>query len=349
MSARLREIPYNYTSFSDREIVVRLLGEEAWSTLDALRALRRTGRSARMLYEVLGDIWVVNRNPYLQDDLLASPRRLNMLVAAMHHRLDEIEKRRTADTGERDEKVGELLAAARTAVAAFENQFAEARSLRRKVVRRLAAITRRDNVQFDGMARVSHVTDATDWRVEYPFVVVHPDTEEECAPIVKALVELGLTIIPRGGGTGYTGGAVPLDRLSAVVNTEKLDQMGAIERRVLPGTGAPTPVIRCGAGVVTKRVMEAAEAEGLVFAVDPTSADASCIGGNVAMNAGGKKAVLWGTALDNLASWKMVTPDAQWMLVERIGHNLGKIHDSQTAKFRVTRYAEDGKTLVGAP
>ena len=47
--------------------------------------------------------------------------------------------------------------------------------------------------------------------------------------------------------------------------------------------------------------MEAAEANGLVFAVDPTSADASCIGGNIAMNAGGKKAVLWGTALDNLA------------------------------------------------
>jgi len=347
MSARLREIPYNYTSFSDREIVARLLGEEAWSTLDELRAVRRTGRSARMLYEVLGDIWVVNRNPYLQDDLLASPRRLNMLVGAMHHRLDEIEKRRTADTRERDEKVGELLAAARTAVAAFENQFAEARSLRRKVVRRLAAITRRDNVQFDGMARVSHVTDATDWRVEYPFVVVHPDTEEECAPIVKALVDLGLTIIPRGGGTGYTGGAVPLDRLSAVVNTEKLDQMGAIERRVLPGTAAPTPVIRCGAGVVTKRVMEAAEAEGLVFAVDPTSADASCIGGNVAMNAGGKKAVLWGTALDNLAAWRMVSPDATWIEVERLDHNLSRIHDTPLARFRIRRFEADGKTLIG--
>ena len=57
------------------------------------------------------------------------------------------------------------------------------------------------------------------------------------------------------------------------------------------------PVIRCGAGVVTRRVMEAAESASLVFAVDPTSADASCIGGNVAMNAGGKKAVLWGTAI----------------------------------------------------
>ena len=68
--ARLREIPYNYTSFSDREVVCRLLGEQAWALLFDLRGERRTGRSARMLYEVLGDIWVVRRNPYLQDDLL---------------------------------------------------------------------------------------------------------------------------------------------------------------------------------------------------------------------------------------------------------------------------------------
>ncbi|HSS28294.1 MAG TPA: DUF3683 domain-containing protein, partial [Usitatibacter sp.] len=215
MSARLREIPYNYTSYSDREIVIRLLGEDAWHALDELREQRVTGRSARMLYEVLGDIWVVRRNPYLQDDLLDSPRRLAMLVEAMRHRLNEIEKRR-GDKGGRD-RVSDLLDDARRAVDAFENEFAETRSLRRKVVRRLMPHTRRDNIQFDGMARVSHVTDATDWRVEYPFVVVNPDTEEECAPIVKALIDLGLTIIPRGGGTGYTGGAIPLDRLSAVV------------------------------------------------------------------------------------------------------------------------------------
>src|SRR5260221_10442822 len=78
--ARLREIPYNSRSFSDREIVIRLLGEDAWNTLDELRAERRTGRSARMLYEVLGDIWVVRRNPYLQDDLLDNPKRRAQLI-----------------------------------------------------------------------------------------------------------------------------------------------------------------------------------------------------------------------------------------------------------------------------
>jgi hypothetical protein len=54
-ATRLREIPYNYTSFSDREIVIRLLGSEAWALLDSLRGKRQTGRSARMLYEVLGE------------------------------------------------------------------------------------------------------------------------------------------------------------------------------------------------------------------------------------------------------------------------------------------------------
>src|SRR3954467_1912097 len=93
---RLREIPYNYTSFSDREIVIRLLGSRAWDVLNRLREERRTGRSARMLYEVLGDIWVVQRNPYLQDDLLDTPRRRRMLVEALHHRLGEVEKRRDA-------------------------------------------------------------------------------------------------------------------------------------------------------------------------------------------------------------------------------------------------------------
>src|SRR6202166_137761 len=94
---RLREIPYNYTSLADREIVIRLLGEAAWAVLDELRAERRTGRSARMLYEVLGDIWVVQRNPYLQDDLLDNPKRRAMLIDALNHRLTEIEKRSRAD------------------------------------------------------------------------------------------------------------------------------------------------------------------------------------------------------------------------------------------------------------
>ena len=82
-SQRIREIPYNYTSFSDAEIVERLLGKRCWDLLSVLRDERDTGRSARMLYEVLGDMWVIKRNPYVQDDLLDNPKRRALLVEAM--------------------------------------------------------------------------------------------------------------------------------------------------------------------------------------------------------------------------------------------------------------------------
>jgi len=344
---RLREIPYNYTSFSDREIVIRLLGTRAWAVLNRLREERRTGRSARMLYEVLGDIWVVQRNPYLQDDLLDNPKRRAALIEALHHRLGAIEARRSprAD-GERDAFVGELLESARSAVERFELQFGEMAELRKRVVKVLGRVTAKDNVKFDGLSRVAHVTDATDWRVEYPFVVLTPDTEAEMAALVKGCIELALTIIPRGGGTGYTGGAVPLTWNSAVINTEKLEAMTEVEMVALPGVDRPVATVWTEAGVVTQRVADAAERAGHVFAVDPTSAEASCIGGNIAMNAGGKKAVLWGTALDNLASWRMVTPQAQWLEVVRLNHNLGKIHDVDVASFELRTFAADGRTPI---
>jgi FAD/FMN-containing dehydrogenase/Fe-S oxidoreductase len=345
--ARIREIPYNYTSFSDREVVIRLLGERAWDLLNRLRDERRTGRSARMLYEVLGDIWVVQRNPYLQDDLLDNPKRRKLLVDALQHRLTEVEKRRTPDADQqRDAIVGELLDAARGAVTRFYTSFSEMYDLRRLTERKLRKLTLKDNIKFDGLSRVSHVTDATDWRVEYPFVVLTPDTEVEMAGLVKACIELGLTIVPRGGGTGYTGGAIPLTWKSAVINTEKLEAMTEIEMVSLPGVENPVATVWTEAGVVTQRVADAAERGGFVFAVDPTSAEASCIGGNIAMNAGGKKAVLWGTALDNLASWRMVTPQAEWLEVTRVGHNLGKIHDAEMASFDLQYFEADGKTPI---
>lgn len=337
--ARIREIPYNYTSFSDREIVIHFLGERMWAILDALRAVRVTGRSARMLFEVLGDMWVVSRNPFIQDDLVHHNKRLRSLINTLDQRLDQIEARADGNP-----EALMLVESARTAVRAFEKSFPQMRLQRRRALRALSHITRPDNIDFSGYARVSHVTDATDWRVELPFTVISPDREEEVVGLVRECIKLGLTIIPRGGGTGYTGGAIPLYPNSAVINTEKLETLGDVVWQSLPGVPDPVPTIRAEAGVVTIRVSEIAKKHGLVFAVDPTSQDASTIGGNVAMNAGGKKAVLWGTTLDNLVSWRMVTPDAQWIEVERQNHNLGKIHDQEEVTFHIRHYLADGKT-----
>ena len=344
LTGYLREIPYNYTSYSDREVVTRFLGAEMWTLIEQLRISRRTGRSARMLFEVLGDLWVVTRNPYLQDDLLADPRRRQGLLDALAHRLNQFERRLN-----NNHQAERLLRGAREAVAVFAEWLGELDRRRHQVTAALATVTHPDNLLFDGLARVAHATDASDWRVELPFMVITPASEAEMAPVIGACLACGLRLVPRGGGTGYTGSAVPLAPWCAVINTEKLDDVGPVAYRALPGLTGEYPTITCGAGAVTRRLAERAAAAGLVFAVDPTSQDASTIGGNIAMNAGGKKAVLWGTTLDNLVSWRMVTPDGDWLEVERLDHNLAKIHDQAEVSFRLTRLAADGKTPVGEP
>ncbi|MBF0628941.1 MAG: DUF3683 domain-containing protein [Magnetococcales bacterium] len=343
-TAKIREIPYNYTSFSDREIVIRFLGAEMWETLETLRGKRETGRSARMLFEILGDLWVVSRNPFLQEDLLEHPKRLTALLESMSQRIQLI-----VDRAKGNPLVFQLVEKLREAVHAFGAWFPRREALRRKARHALARVTREENIDFTPMVRVAHITDATDWRVECPALVLKPDHESEVSALVAVCAELGLPIIPRGGGTGYTGSGVALHPDTVIINTEKLDAIGPVESVVPPGLNRSISVIRVGAGAVTARVEEAAAQAGVVFAVDPTSKNASTIGGNIAMNAGGKKAVLWGTTLDNLLSWRMATPDGGWLEVERLDHNLGKIHVLPEARFRVTRFGADGQLPKGDP
>ncbi len=343
---RIREIPYNYTSYSDREIIIRFLGADSWRIIEKLRGSRRTGRSARMLFEVLGDMWVIERNPFVKDDLLNNKKRRVSLIEALKHRLQQVELRADGNTDALTLHQNGL-----AAIETFEQDLLSQISLRQKTTKALSRITSKNNIDFSGLARVAHSTDATDWRIAMPFVVIKPDTEKEVAALVRSCIDLGLTIIPRGGGTGYTGGAIPLYANTAVINTEKLETLSPIKQIKLAGldTTDKHPVVECGAGVITRRVSDLADAHGYAFAVDPTSQDASTIGGNIAMNAGGKKAVIWGTALDNLVSWRMVTPDGLWMEVERINHNLGKIHEQGDVTFKVTRFESDGKTVIGEP
>ena len=90
------------------------------------------------------------------------------------------------------------------------------------------------------------------------------------------------------------------------------------------------------AGVVTERAMEAADEQGLVFATDPTSAWACTIGGNIAENAGGKTAVLWGTCIDNLLAWTTAMPGGSAWTTRRDGHPFRKILPGDTLRFVVT-------------
>ncbi|MFK5951664.1 MAG: FAD-binding oxidoreductase [Desulfobacterium sp.] len=126
--------------------------------------------------------------------------------------------------------------------------------------------------------------------------------------MITTIHRLGYHIIPRGGGTGLTGGSVPLTRTCIILNTEKLNRIHGVHYAETD-TGDRFPFLRLEAGVITDHAMKEAKKHGLVFATDPTSSWASTIGGNISENAGGKKAVLWGTALDNILSYTMVMPD----------------------------------------
>lgn len=340
----IREIPYNYTSLADKEIIVRLLGKRAWEIVQELRSSRVTGVSARMLFEILGDMWAVLRNPYLEDDLMENPARKKNLVVAMRHRLQQIHQRSRGNS-----LVLELHATTAQAIDDFEKRIKQGKEERKKILQKLSRYTHKDNIQFGGYARVSQVTDASDWRVEYPFVVLTPESEEEIVKLTRSCIQSELSIIPIGGATGYTGSSIPLRRNCAIINTEKLDFLHPIMYAQPPELDITVPCIEVGAGTITKRVAEAAEEQDFVFAVDPTSQNASTIGGNIAMNAGGKKAVLWGTMLDNLLSWKMVMPNGIWAQVERLNHNLGKIHDQKLVRFKISYFQKDGKTVRGNP
>ena len=138
----------------------------------------------------------------------------------------------------------------------------------------LGRITHKDNITFDGLARVSHVTDATDWRVvEYPFVVLHPDSEDEGVGLVKGCIELGLTIIPRGGGTGYTGGAIPAVAAVGGDQYREAGTLSPVRFETLPGganNGEPYGVIRVQKPASSRGARDGSgRTRGLVWACDP--------------------------------------------------------------------------------
>ena len=339
-----REIPFNYTSADDARVVSLLLGDGAWERLQALRARRVTGRSARLLMRFLGELFLHQRNAYLYEELLTSPKRQARLFDGLEADLAGVEAKAAGQP-----LVVEILASCRVLLGRFESSVRETPALRSRVKRALAPIVGAANVQFDPFTLVAHATDATDWRLHLPFAVVRPDDEAQVAPLLAAISALGLHAIPRGAGTGLTGGAVPLALRCVVVNTEALNRIRGIDRRTFraeDGTSFEGAVMTLEAGVVTERAMEEADEHGLVFATDPTSAWACTIGGNIAENAGGKTAVLWGTCIDNLLSWTTALPDGRILVTTREGHPFRKILPSDVLRFTIAGPGKEAARTV---
>ncbi len=328
-----REIPYNYTSASDRQAVSFLLGAETVRTLDELRSARVTGRSARILMRLFGEVLIHRRNPYLMEELITgAPRRKRFFDNAAKD-LELISAK-----AEGDSRVLGILEQCRALIRDFRNEVERTPELRTRIRHGLAPAVGAHNVLFDPFTLVAHATYATDWRLHLPLAVVTPDDELQVAPLLLAIAKLGLKVIPRGAGTGLTGGAVPLRPDCVVINTEKLNHIRDIRPQDFTlddGRTVSSYVMEAEAGVITEKAAEHATEHGLVFATDPTSAWACTLGGNIAENAGGNKAVRWGTCIDNLVEWRMSMPNGQRWTVRRANHQLRKILPQDTVIFDV--------------
>ncbi len=322
-----REIPFNYTSFSDKEIILKYFDDATWNTLNELRKHRVTGRSAKLLFEIIGELFIIDRNPYIFNDFLDHKKKQKKLKKIHDMRLEAIGK------GAKDDLVFEIITKARKADNDFFAKFRNEKKRRKCILNELGNATSRKNIFFSAFDKVIHVTDATDWRFEYPEVVVYPDTITEIMDLVKNAPVAGLSIIPRGGGTGLTGGAIPVFKNTMVINLEKLRKVGDIETIV--ENGIAIPIVEAEAGVITDDITHECKKKGFIFATDPTSGWASTIGGNIAENAGGKKAVMWGTAIDNLYSFRLVNPRGDLLEIKRRNHPHRKIYPDDIVIFDV--------------
>jgi glycolate oxidase len=135
-----------------------------------------------------------------------------------------------------------------------------------------------------------------------PAAVVRPTSTAQVAAAVRAAAQARVPIVPRGAGSGLSGGANAIDGC-IVLSLERMTRIADLDADGLTAT--------VEAGVVNARLREAAAAEGLLYAPDPASFEFSTIGGNVATNAGGLCCVKYGVTRDALLGVEFVTADGR--------------------------------------
>ena len=137
---------------------------------------------------------------------------------------------------------------------------------------------------------------------KWPALAVFPNTRDELIEVVRALAAAKRTFVPRGAGTGLSGGAlaegeavvVGLNRLNRIISIDAENKLAVVE----PGT-------------VNAHLTRAARAYGLHYAPDPSSQTACTIGGNVAENAGGPHCLKYGVTLNHVASLTVILPEGE--------------------------------------
>ena len=211
-------------------------------------------------------------------------------------------------------------------------------AFRRELIARLSPLLPTECIDTRKHSLVENATDATDLRLELPLLVVTPRTVKQVSDVVTLANEMHFALVPRGSGTGLTGGAVPARKRSVILSLTKLTSIGPVDEE--------NRTITVGAGAITIDVHQAAEKHALLFSIDPASKTASSIGGNIAENAGGPLCFEYGTTIDNLLSYRMVTPTGEIIEIVRRDHPRHKIMPDEVAIFEVRDMSGGLRNLV---
>ncbi|MCL4469200.1 MAG: FAD-binding protein [Deltaproteobacteria bacterium] len=144
-----------------------------------------------------------------------------------------------------------------------------------------------------------------------PDAVVFPLSTQETADVLKLANKLAIPVVPRGAGTGLSGGAVPV-KGGIVVSTEKMNRILSINK--------PDLTVEVEPGVITGTLKKMLESQGLFYPPDPASSEFSSIGGNIAENAGGLKAIKYGSTSNYVLGMEVVVPAGEVLWLGRYTH-----------------------------
>ncbi len=177
-------------------------------------------------------------------------------------------------------------------------------------------------VRVDEETLAAYGHDETENLLFLPDVVIRPRTAEEISAIMKLCQQHKIPVTPRGAGTGLSGGALP--QLGGVLlSTDRMNSILNIDERNLQVTTEP--------GVITEILMNAVKEKGLFYPPDPSSRGSCFIGGNIAENSGGPKAVKYGVVRDYVLNLQLVLPTGEiiWtganVLKNSTGYNLTQL------------------------
>ena len=171
-----------------------------------------------------------------------------------------------------------------------------------EIIEDLKKIVGERNVICDpeSLEAYSHDEVAEKEYAKMPDVVVKPTSTEQISEIMKLANKHMIPVTPRGAGSGLSGGAVPLCG-GIVLSVEKMNRILEIDKKNLMAVVEP--------GVVTNEINNAIKDDGLFYAGYPMSVETCYIGGNVAENAGGGKAIKYGVTSRYIMGLTMVTPE----------------------------------------